>query len=196
MKKLFILIAILFIGTTSFAEEMTKSQQAVALYNDNNLVNAAKVLISIPEVDKTAQDWLLMGNILQDEDKMSEAVFMFKRAILVDKNFYKPYYNLANIYLDEERVIMALDNYKIVVKLKPDFAYGYYNMGCAYLRLGNDKKARRAFVKAISVASENPDKKEISPDFYYNLAFCYNKLNNPKKAKEAIAIYDKLIENK
>lgn len=196
MKKLFILIAILFIGTTSFAEEMTKSQQAVALYNDNNLVNAAKVLISIPEADKTAQDWLLMGNILQDEDKMSEAVFMFKRAILVDKNFYKPYYNLANIYLDEERVIMALDNYKIVVKLKPDFAYGYYNMGCAYLRLGNYKKARRAFVKAISVTSENPDKKEISPDFYYNLAFCYNKLNNPKKAKEAIAIYDKLIENK
>ena len=196
MKKLFILIAILFIGTTSFAEEMTKSQQAVALYNDNNLVNAAKVLISIPEADKTAQDWLLMGNILQDEDKMSEAVFMFKRAILVDKNFYKPYYNLANIYLDEERVIMALDNYKIVVKLKPDFAYGYYNMGCAYLRLGNYKKARRAFVKEISVASENPDKKEISPDFYYNLAFCYNKLNNPKKAKEAIAIYDKLIENK
>lgn len=196
MKKLFILIAILFIGTTSFAEEMTKSQQAVALYNDNNLVNAAKVLISIPEADKTAQDWLLMGNILQDEDKMSEAVFMFKRAILVDKNFYKPYYNLANIYLDEERVIMALDNYKIVVKLKPDFAYGYYNMGCAYLRLGNYKKARRAFIKAIFVASENPDKKEISPDFYYNLAFCYNKLNNPKKAKEAIAIYDKLIENK
>lgn len=196
MKKLFILIAVLFLGTVSFAEEMTKSQQAVALYNDNNIINAAKVLMSIPEADKTAQDWLLMGNILQDENKMSEAQFMFKRAILVDKKFYKPYYNLANIYLDEERVVMALDNYKIAVKLKPDFIYGYYNIGCAYLRLGEYKKARKYFVKAISVASEKPEKTEINPDFYYNLAFCYNKLNNPKKAKEALAIYDKLIENK
>lgn len=196
MKKLFILITIFLLGTSVFAEEMTKSQQAVALYNDNNILNAMKVLISIPEADKTAQDWLLMGNILQDENKISEAEFMFKRAILVDKNFYKPYYNLANIYLDEERVVMALDNYKIAVKLKPDFVYGYYNMGCAYLRLGEYKKARKYFVKTISVASENPDKTEISPDFYYNLAFCYKKLNNTKKAKEALAIYDKLIENK
>ena len=136
MKKLFILIAVLFLGTVSFAEEMTKSQQAVALYNDNNIINAAKVLMSIPEADKTAQDWLLMGNILQDENKISEAQFMFKRAILVDKKFYKPYYNLANIYLDEERVVMALDNYKIAVKLKPDFIYGYYNICFAYIRLG------------------------------------------------------------
>lgn len=196
MKKILLLIVILLTGLSSFAEEMTKSQQAIALYNDNNLINAMKVLMNIPETDKTASDWLLMGNILQDEDKMSEAVFMFKRAILVDKNFYKPYYNLANIYLDEERVIMALDNYKMAVKLKPDFTYGYYNMGCAYLRLGNYKKARRYFIKAISVASENPDKKEISPDFYYNLAFCYNKLNNSKKAQEALSIYNKLIENK
>ena len=196
MKKLFILIAVLFLGTVSFAEEMTKSQQAVALYNDNNIINAAKVLMSIPEADKTAQDWLLMGNVLQDENKISEAQFMFKRAILVDKKFYKPYYNLANIYLDEERVVMALDNYKIAVKLKPDFIYGYYNIGCAYLRLGEYKKARKYFVKAIYGASEIPDKTEINPDFYNYFAFCYNKLNNPKKAKEALAIYDKLIENK
>ena len=168
MKKLFILIAVLFLGTVSFAEEMTKSQQAVALYNDNNIINAAKVLMSIPEADKTAQDWLLMGNILQDENKISEAQFMFKRAILVDKKFYKPYYNLANIYLDEERVVMALDNYKIAVKLKPDFIYGYYNIGCAYLRLGEYKKARKYFVKAISVASEKPEKTEINPDFDFD----------------------------
>lgn len=189
MKKLFIILLFIIFGSCSFAEEMTKSQQAIAYYNDNNIVEAIKILQSIPETEKSAEDWLLMGNLLQDQNKISEAAFMFKRAILIDKTFYKPYYNLANIYLDEERPLMAIDHYKVVLHLKPDFAYGYYNMGCAYLRLGNYKKAKKYLERAVEL-------KNTEPDFQYNLAFCYKKLNKPKLAAKHLEFYDKLMENR
>lgn len=188
MKKLVIVILTMLLCTCVSAEEMSKSQQAVALYNDNNIEEAIKVLKTIPENDKNAQDWLLMGNLLQDKNQMAEAVFMFKRAILVDKNYYKPYFNLANIYLDEDRPLMAIDNYKTVIKLKPDFAYGYYNMGCAYLKTGDIKKAKRYFAKAVEL-------KNTEPDFQYNLAYCYKKLNKLKLANKHLEFYNKLVES-
>lgn len=189
MKKLIVTILFIAISNVVFAEEMSKSQQAVTFYNDNNVVEAVKVLQSIPESEKTAQDWLLMGNLLQDQNKISEAAFMFKRAILIDKTYYKPYYNLANLYMDEERPQLAIDNYKVVIKLKPDFAYGYYNLGCAYLRLGEYKKAKKYLEKAVEL-------KNTEPDFQYNLAFCYKKLNKLKLSARHLEFYDKLMETR
>ncbi len=190
MKKIFISVFIFFIiaSNSTFAEEMTKTQQATAYYNDNNIEEAIKILQSIPEEDKTAADWLLMGNLLQDKNQTAEAIFMFKRAILTDKTFYKPYYNLANIYLREERPLMAIDNYKVAIKLKPDFSYGYYNIGCAYLRLGDYKKAKKYFEKAVNL-------KNTEPDFQYNLAFCYKQLKKEKLANRHLEFYNKLMEN-
>jgi len=187
MKKFCLILILIITGTGVFAEEITKSQQAIALYNDNNIEEAIKVLEQIPESDKNAEDWLLMGNLLQDKNQKPEAIFMFKRAILVDKTYYKPYYNLANIYLEEERPLMAIDNYKMAIKLKPDFAYGYYNIGCAYLRLGEYKKAKRYFEKAVEL-------KNTEPNFQYNLAYCYKKLNKLKLATKHIEFYNKLME--
>lgn len=187
MKKLFILLTIFILGTATFAEEMSKSKQAIALYNDNNIREAMKVLQSIPEDDKTAEDWLLMGNILQDNNKIPDAIFMYKRAILVDKDFYKPYYNLGNIYLYDEKPLLAIENYKNSVKIKSDFPYGYYNIGCAYLRLGNYKLAKKYLLKAV-------DLKNTEPDFQYNLAFCYKQLNKNKLAQRHLDYYNKLME--
>ena len=187
MRKILLLSILLLISSHVFADEITKSQQAIVYYNDNNVEQAIKILESIPENDKNAEDWLLMGNLLQDKDKIPEAVFMFKRAILVDKNYYKPYYNLANIYLEEDRPLMAIDNYKKVTKLKPDFAYAYYNIGCAYLKLGDYKKAKKYFVKAVEL-------KNTEADFQYNLAYCYKMLNKNKLANRHLEYYNKIIE--
>lgn len=167
---------------------LTKSQQAVLYYNENNLKGALEVLLSISENDRTAQDWLLLGNILQDQGKNTDAVFMYQRAITVNPKFYKPYYNLANIYLEEEKPFMAIEAYRKANKANPDFAYGYYNLGCAYLKVGNLNKAKIAFLKAVEL-------KNSEPDFHYNLAYTYKKLNKPKLAKQYLENYNKLINN-
>lgn len=172
----------------TYDDEMTPSEQAVILYNENNTKSAFDVLLKIKEADRTAQDWLLLGNILQDQNKIDDAIFMYQRAINVNPKFYKPYYNLANIYLEQEKPYLAIENYRKANKLNPEFAYAYYNLGCAYLKAGQLKKAKIVFLKAIEL-------KNAEADFHYNLAYTYKMLGNVKLAKQYLGFYNKLIEN-
>ena len=111
------------------------TEQAKALYAQNEIDEALKLLKNKTEENRSAEDWLLIGNILQDKDKIDEAIYMFKKSIEKDPKYYKAHYNLGYIYLIQDKPNMALDEFKKSVKYKDDFAYGYYNMACAYLKL-------------------------------------------------------------
>lgn len=172
----------------TYDEEMTPSEQAILLYNDNNLAAALEALLKIKESERSAEDWLLIGNIMQDQERNSDAIFMYQKAILKNPKFYKAYYNLGNIYLADDKPMMAIENFRQTNKLNPEFAYGYYNLGCAYLKSGNLKKAKIAFLKAVEL-------KNNVPDFYYNVAYTYKMLNKPKVAKPYLDLYNKLMES-
>ena len=172
----------------SDSDEMSKSEQAVLLYNENNVKSTFETILSIKEADRTVTDWILLGNILQDQGKDTDAMFMYQRAIMLDPDAYRAYYNLGNIYLADDKPFLAIDNYRSANKINNQFPYAYYNLGCAYLKAGNLKKAKIAFIKAI-------DLKNTEPDFHYNLAYTYKMLNNPKLAKQYLGFYNKLMEN-
>lgn len=172
----------------TYDDALTPNEQAVLFYNENNSKSAFEVLLTIKESERTAQDWLLLGNILQDQERISDAIFMYQRAIMVDPKFYKPYYNLGNIYLEDEKPFLAIENYRKTNKLNNQFPYAYYNLGCAYLKAGNLKEAKIAFLKAIEL-------KNTEPNFHYNLAYTYKRLDKPKLAKQYLDFYNKLIEN-
>lgn len=176
------------VNKESSDDALTKSEQAVLLYNENNIKSSFEILLSIKEADRTAQDWVLLGNILQDQEKVSDAVFMYQRAIMVDISAYKAYYNLGNIYLEQEKPFLAIENYKKANRANSDFPYAYYNLGCAYLKAGDLKKAKIAFIKAIEL-------KNTEPMFHYNLAYTYKMLNKPRYAKQYLDNYNKLMEN-
>ena len=161
------------------------SQQAVALYNDNNLDESLSTFLKIPEKYRTAQDNLLIGNILLDLGRREDAIFMYKRAILVDEFYYKPYYNIGNICLNDDKYFMAIDYYKKTIKYAPEFPYAYYNLACAYIKAGDLKKAKSKLIKAIEL-------KNTEPDFHYNLAYVYKKLEKPKLAQMYLDNYNKL----
>lgn len=163
------------------------SQQARVLYAQNDIDGALKLLKSKGESTRTAEDWLLIGNILQDKDRLDEAVYMFKKSIETDSKYYKAHYNLGYIYLTQEKPNMALAEFKQAVKYKDNFAYGYYNIGCAYIKLKQYRNARYNFFKAL-------DAKGDEPSIYYNLAYTYKMLNNEKQAKIYYDLYTKLME--
>lgn len=194
MNKLFITaLIILSFSTMGFASELNKddldmtSQQARVLYAQNEIDEAFKLLNTKGEAYRTAEDWLLIGNILQDKDKLNEAIYMFKKAIEKDPKYYKAHYNLGYIYLIQEKPNMALEEFKKSVKYKNDFAYGYYNMGCAYLKLKQYRNARYNFFRAMDMKSDEPM-------IYYNLAYTFKMLNKEKQAQNYLDIYNKLME--
>ncbi len=188
-------IALAGVGNITFAKDNSKiplddevSQQARAFYAQNNIDEALDLLTQKKESERSAHDWLLIGNIMQDKNKLPEAMYMFNHAIIADEKFYKAHYNLGYIYLSQDKPNMALSEFKKAVKYKPDFAYGYYNIGCAYLKLKNYRTAKFNFFKAL-------DLKANEPNIYYNLAYSYKMLGNEKKAKTYLDLYNKIMES-
>ena len=188
MKKIVLLTLLIFISIPAVAADATLNEQAKLLYADNNITESFNALLSIPEAERSAENWLLLGNILQDKGRNDDAVFMYTQSILKDDKFYKAHYNLGNCYLNDDKPNMAIEEYKKVLKIRPEYAYAHYNLGCAYIKLGKYKKAKNAFLDAIYF-------KNTEPDLYYNLAYVYKKLNKAKDAQAYTEIYNKLIEN-
>lgn len=164
------------------------SQQARVLYAQNDIDGALKILKEKSESERSAEDWLMIGNILQDKEKIDEAIYMYNKAISADPKYYKAHYNLGYIYLIQDKPNMALSEFKLAVKYKPDFSYGYYNIGCAYLKLKKYSNARYNFFKALDLRANEPN-------VYYNLAYTFKMLNKEKQANSYLEIYNKMMED-
>lgn len=160
--------------------------QAKLLYNTNKPEEAQKLFLSIPDSEKVSDDWLIMANIAQDNNKEIDAVFYLKKAIQADDKNYKAHYNLGNIYYYDNKINMALSEYRKVLRIQKDYPYAYYNKGCCYLKKKSWFNAKYEFGLAIKA---NPEE----PSFYYNLAYTYKMLKKPKKAQEALEMYNKLM---
>lgn len=168
-------------------ENQDLSYQASIVYAENDIDKAMEIFLKIPEEQRTPQDWLLIGNILQDKGKLDEAEFMFKKSVNLDKKYFKGYYNLGNIYLQTGKTNMAIAEYKKAINIKPEYPYAHYNLGCAYISQGKYYKAKYELYTAT-------DLKNTVPEFHYNLAFVLNKLNKQKEAKKYLEYYNKLME--
>ncbi|MBP3924579.1 tetratricopeptide repeat protein [bacterium] len=192
MKRLglFLFIICTLSASAVKAQDYTAVSDTVNLYYaENDIDNAFNTALTIPEDDRTAQNWLLIGNILHDKGKNDEAIFMYNKAVLKDENYYKGYYNLGVLYLEENRPNLAIEQFEKVKKLKKDYPYAFYNTGCAYLQLKEYKKARREFLNAIAL-------KNTIPEFHYNLAYTYKQLKNEKNAGLYLKYYNELELNR
>ena len=115
MKKLFItfLCLILTCSVSAFSAQQEEpeidmtSQEARALYAQNDIDKAYNLLLTKGEEYRSAEDWLIIGNILQDKDKIDSAIHMYQKAIEKDPKYYKAHYNLGYIYLIQDRPNMA-----------------------------------------------------------------------------------------
>lgn len=79
MKKFVILLSIIILNVGNAFADVDLSEQAKLLYADNNIAATFDLLLSIPEDDRTAENWLLLGNILQDKGRTSDALLCIIR---------------------------------------------------------------------------------------------------------------------
>lgn len=185
MKK-FVLIVFICSTLTCYASDEL-SKQATAFYSDNNYQKTMDLILQIPEDKRSAQDWLLLGNVLEDKGEKENAVFMYQKALTINPKYYKAYYNLANNYADNCQYNMAIANYKKAASLNKENPYIFFNMACTYIKLGDLKKAKTNLNKAIMLKND-------IPDFHYNLAYIYKQLNKPKLAQTYLDNYNKLTQ--
>ncbi len=184
MKRFFILLLII-LGTNSVFAATEISQQATAFYSDNNFQKTLELILQINEHDRTAQDWLILGNLLDEKGEKENAAFMYQKAIFADKKYYKAYYNLANHYLANEKYAFAIENYKLALKYKKENPYIHYNLACAYIKTAELIKAKSELIKAVTLNNN-------IPEVHYNLAYVYKSLGKEQIAQDYLNNYNKL----
>ena len=186
-RALFLLFILITTNLSSFANPEL-SKQATAFYSDNNPTKTIDLILQINESDRSAHDWILLGNVLEDKGELDNAIFMYKKAIVTDPKFYKSYYNIANHYANNGQYNMAIENYKKAIKLNKENPFVFYNLACTYVKTGELDKAKANLNKAILLRSD-------IPDFHYNLAYVYKKLDKHKLAQTYLDNFNKLTSN-
>lgn len=168
----------------AWADDIDIKTEAYALYNTNNLNEALRLLENLPIEQKDEEVFVLIANIYEDKLDLSKAVENLNKAIIINPEYYKAYYNLGCIFLNKKAYELAEKNLLLAIKYNKEFAYSYYNLGTLYLRTGKYEKAKKNLIKAIYL-------KNNEKDFYINLAYAYKFLGKEKEAKKLLDIYNK-----
>jgi tetratricopeptide (TPR) repeat protein len=76
-----------------------------------------------------------MGNALQDQGKMDEAIKAYSKAIAIKPDYADAYNNMGNTLRDQGKMNEAIKAYKKALAVKPDYAEVHHNLSFAFLAL-------------------------------------------------------------
>ena len=124
-----------------------------------------------------------MGNALQQQGKLEEAIEAYTKALAIKPDYAEAYNNMGIVLQEQERLEEAIEAFKKALSIKPDYAEAYYNMGNALQEKGKLEEAIKAYSKALSI---NPD----YANAYNNMG---NALEYQGKLEEAVEAYTKAL---
>jgi tetratricopeptide (TPR) repeat protein len=130
---------------------------------------------------KTASDYFQEG---YEEKNQKRKISLYQRAIEINPDYGKAYYNMGIAYNELKEYKNAIDAYERAIEINLDYGKAYCNMGNVYDELKEYKNAIDAYERAIEI---NPDDGKA----YYNMGNVYNEL---KEYQNAIDAYERAIE--
>ena len=81
-----------------------------------------------------------MGNVLNNQGNLEEAIFAYKKAISIQPDYVNAYYNMGNALKDQGNLEEAIEAYSKALAIKPDYADAYYNSSFVYNLRGEIQK--------------------------------------------------------
>ncbi len=133
------------------------------------------------------EGYVVLGDILESEGRLSEASDVFHQAIKKKPDLYIGYYYCGKVALEagETQTDAALGFFTKAVDLNPDFAEGHFERGRALEQSG---KLQQAIAEYKTSLAKNPD----LPQAHYRLAILYRKLGKVQAASNELAIFQKM----
>ena len=127
-----------------------------------------------------------MGNALQDQGNLEEAIVSYGKALAINPDYADAYYNMGNALQDQGNLEEAILSYGKALAIKPDYAGAYYNIGVALQEQDNLEEAIEAYSKALAI---KPD----YADAHNNMGYALKEQGN---LEEAIEAYGKAVSLK
>ena len=143
-------------------------------------------------LDEIFDDYIKHGNNVFElgynlglAEEHEKAIECFEKAVKIDPDDQKAWYNMGVAYDDIENYEKAIECYEKAVKINPDYQEALNAMGVAYGKKGEQEKAIECFEKAVKI---DPDDQET----WYNMGFAYNIKGEHEKVIECFEKAEKI----
>nr|WP_294793191.1 tetratricopeptide repeat protein [uncultured Mucilaginibacter sp.] len=146
----------------------------------------SKLLVTSHPEDARAH--AIYGDILLQNDKVSEAKASYKKSIAINDQVYEVREQLVRIALGENDLATVIKEGEEALSFFPNQATMNYFVGMAWLQKKDAKKALTYLKNAVSLELED---KELLSQSYSALGDCYHELQNNKLSDEN---YDKSLQ--
>ena len=147
---------------------------------------------AIQDYSNYSAAWVMLGQVLQDEQKTSDAHDACSHPISVDPGYLPPYLCLAGLLTREEnwsQLLTWTDRF-LGLNLTGDM-YAYYYRGLAQFHLQNLPEAQKSVSKAIAI-----DNQHHQPALNFLLAQIYGEQGDIAAATQQIQQYLKFNNNR
>ena len=162
-------------------------QQAAAYYDESQwgkaIAACKKALEIAPE---TASAYKMLGNILQRQGKLTDAMGFYAEALTRQPSSPEIYSNLGSLYARKQDWEQAIAYFQKAIDRAPDFAMAYSNLAKVWKKLGKSDEELACLQTALQLQPEIG-----SAHSHYRIA---QSLEEKGKAEAAITFYRQAIE--
>jgi tetratricopeptide (TPR) repeat protein len=150
---------------------------------------AAETLSSIPEANRSAKLYLMLGGTYDQQKEYKKAIDAYQHAIALDRDNLDAIRGLADALLNDGQTAKALEQYQVIADANPEDARTYVRIAEIYRRDGKLDQALQNLKKAQSMVK---DSDQIS----YALAEIYQTQGRYEDAVQELQALLKASENK
>jgi tetratricopeptide (TPR) repeat protein len=170
------------------------SEEAVAtlamFYSEaGDATKAAETLSSIPEANRSAKLYLMLGGTYDQQKDYKKAIDAYQRAIALDRDNLDAIRGLAEALLNDGQTAKALQQFQVIADANPEDARTYIRIAEIYRREGKLDQALQSLKKAQSMVK---DSDQIS----YGIAEIYQTQGRYDEAAAQLQALLKSSENK
>ncbi|HXI75962.1 MAG TPA: tetratricopeptide repeat protein, partial [Steroidobacteraceae bacterium] len=127
-----------------------------------------------------------LGNALQAQGKLAEAVASYGRAIFVRPDYAEAHSNLGNVLKAQGKLKEAVASFERALAHRPDSAEAHLNLGLLFLDQGRLNEAVSCFERALA----------LKPDYAEAHHYLGNARREQGRVEEALACYRRALELK
>ncbi|MDD3297025.1 MAG: tetratricopeptide repeat protein [Candidatus Omnitrophica bacterium] len=124
-----------------------------------------------------SEQFLTEGSRAYKNKKITEAMNLMKKSILLNPNNPQAYYRLGVVYASQQNFLESAECFREAVELDPKFVNAYINLGSSYGKLNKYSQALATLKKAIRFDKKNPK-------IYYNIGMIYASRGKHHAAKK------------
>ncbi|MBT8233118.1 MAG: tetratricopeptide repeat protein [Saprospiraceae bacterium] len=113
------------------------------IYEDEKDPKALDYYDAAINVDRqNPSTWHSKAYYLQNNDRISEALSIYRQINIIDKNYLDAYLNAGILHLSLDSIPQAYEQFDIMIKVKPQFYLSHYYRGIANEMLGRIDQAK------------------------------------------------------